>query len=137
MVSNIRLLQCRRARIDRIPLATYKMIERYAAKNKVIAIERLPSRAPGLMEQNDSAQIAAVSDRLFKRSGHQGILVESIHDLADALHHALVAGNLAYGAWRDGGLAIVDVGDASGGANNMLQLGASHVVSCRCPSNCS
>jgi hypothetical protein len=74
---------------DRIPLATYKMIDRYAAKNKVIAIERLPSRAPGLMEQNDSAQIAAVSDRLFKRSGHQGILVESIHDLADALHHAL------------------------------------------------
>ena len=28
-----------------------------------------------------------------------------------ALHHALVAGNLAYGAWRDGGLGIVDVGD--------------------------
>ena len=28
-----------------------------------------------------------------------------------ALHHALVAGNLAYSAWRDGGLAIVDVGD--------------------------
>jgi hypothetical protein len=28
-----------------------------------------------------------------------------------ALHHGLVAGNLAYAAWRDGGLAIVDVGD--------------------------
>ena len=28
-----------------------------------------------------------------------------------ALHHALVAGNLAYSAWRDGGLAIVDVAD--------------------------
>ena len=28
-----------------------------------------------------------------------------------ALHHALVAGNLAFSAWRDGGLAIVDVGD--------------------------
>jgi hypothetical protein len=28
-----------------------------------------------------------------------------------ALHHGLVAGNLAYTAWRDGGLAIVDVGD--------------------------
>ena len=26
-----------------------------------------------------------------------------------ALHHGLVAGNLAYTAWRDGGLAIVDV----------------------------
>ena len=30
-----------------------------------------------------------------------------------ALHHALVAGNLAYGAWRDGGLGIIDVGDAT------------------------
>ena len=30
-----------------------------------------------------------------------------------ALHHALVAGNLAYGAWRDGGLTILDVGDPS------------------------
>ena len=28
-----------------------------------------------------------------------------------ALHHALVAGNLAYGAWRDGGLAVLDVAD--------------------------
>jgi hypothetical protein len=30
-----------------------------------------------------------------------------------ALHHALVAGNLAYGAWRDGGLTVLDVGDPS------------------------
>jgi hypothetical protein len=30
-----------------------------------------------------------------------------------ALHHALVAGKLAYGAWRDGGLAVIDVGDPS------------------------
>jgi hypothetical protein len=28
-----------------------------------------------------------------------------------ALHHALVTGNLAYSAWRDGGLAVLDVGD--------------------------
>ena len=28
-----------------------------------------------------------------------------------ALHHALTAGNLAYSAWRDGGLAVIDVGD--------------------------
>jgi hypothetical protein len=28
-----------------------------------------------------------------------------------ALHHALVAGDLAYSAWRDGGLAIVNVAD--------------------------
>jgi len=28
-----------------------------------------------------------------------------------ALHHALVAGNVAYGAWRDGGLTSIDVSD--------------------------
>ena len=28
-----------------------------------------------------------------------------------ALHHMLIAGNLAYGAWRDGGLTILDVSD--------------------------
>ena len=28
-----------------------------------------------------------------------------------ALHHALVAGTLAYAAWRDGGLTVLDVGD--------------------------
>jgi hypothetical protein len=30
-----------------------------------------------------------------------------------ALHHAIVAGNLAYAAWRDGGMTILDVSDAS------------------------
>jgi hypothetical protein len=28
-----------------------------------------------------------------------------------ALHHAIVAGNLAYAAWRDGGLTVLDVSD--------------------------
>jgi len=28
-----------------------------------------------------------------------------------ALHHAIIAGNLAYGAWRDGGLTVHDVSD--------------------------
>ena len=28
-----------------------------------------------------------------------------------AAHHAIVAGHLAYGAWRDGGLTVHDVGD--------------------------
>jgi hypothetical protein len=28
-----------------------------------------------------------------------------------ALHHVVVAGNLAYGAWRDGGLTVLDVAD--------------------------
>jgi hypothetical protein len=32
-----------------------------------------------------------------------------------ALHHALVAGNLAYAAWRDGGLTVLNVGDHNAG----------------------
>jgi len=74
---------------DRIPLATYKTIESYAANGKVIALEKMPSRAPGLMEQNDSAEIATISNRLFKESGQQGVFLDSIGGLADALHHAL------------------------------------------------
>ncbi|WP_174275253.1 LVIVD repeat-containing protein [Sphingomonas bacterium] len=30
-----------------------------------------------------------------------------------ALHHALVAGDIAYGAWRDGGLVLLDIADKS------------------------
>jgi hypothetical protein len=30
-----------------------------------------------------------------------------------ALHHALVDGDIAYGAWRDGGLTVMDVSDAA------------------------
>ncbi len=28
-----------------------------------------------------------------------------------ALHHAIIAGNIAYGSWRDGGLTVLDVND--------------------------
>jgi hypothetical protein len=45
--------------------------------------------APGLRQQNDSAEIAALSDRLFKAAGHRGIFLGSIAQLADALHTAL------------------------------------------------
>jgi hypothetical protein len=75
---------------DRIPISTYKKIESYAATaGKVIALEKLPSRAPGLMDQNTSAEIASLSERLFRGSSHQGIFVNSLGDLADALHKAL------------------------------------------------
>jgi hypothetical protein len=75
---------------DRIPLAAYRKIEGYAAsQGKVIALEKLPSLGPGLMEQNTSAEISALSHRLFRGASHKGILVDSIGDLAGALHHAL------------------------------------------------
>ena len=74
----------------RIPLQTYKKIESFAASSgKVIAMDSLPTLAPGLMEQNDSAEIAAVSERLFKADGHRGMFIASTAELADVLHAAL------------------------------------------------
>jgi len=74
---------------DRIPFATYKKVESYAAMGKVIAIEKLPSLGPGLKQQDTSAEIAALSSRLFKDADHKGIFIGSAADLADTLHHAL------------------------------------------------
>ncbi|MGD0789363.1 MAG: glycosyl hydrolase [Terracidiphilus sp.] len=75
---------------DRIPLETYKKIESYATgSGKAIAIGRLPSLAPGLLEQSDSAQIASLSAKLFNESGHRGILLDSYAALPGALHGAL------------------------------------------------
>ena len=74
---------------DRIPLATYKEIESYASTGKVIAIGKLPSLAPGLMEQNNSAEIASLSQGLFQKDGHAGIFVNSVEQLPEALNNGL------------------------------------------------
>lgn len=75
---------------ERIPLAAYRAIERYAAAGgKVIAIGKTPSLAPGLLQQNESPEIAALSKKLFTASGHEGVLLASVGGLPDALHHAL------------------------------------------------
>jgi len=75
---------------DRIPLGTYKKIVSYAsASGRVIAVEKLPSLGPGLMDQNTSAEIAGISERLFRADGHHGVFVNSLADLPDALRHAL------------------------------------------------
>ncbi len=75
---------------ERIPLAAYRRIERYAmAGGHVIAVGRLPSLAPGLLEQGNSPAVAATSARLFRNAGHLGVAVESISELAGALHRAL------------------------------------------------
>jgi hypothetical protein len=75
---------------QRIPLDAYKKIEKYAASSgKLIALESLPSLAPGLKDQSDSKEIAALSDQLFKSSSHPGILLDSLKELPDALHQAL------------------------------------------------
>ena len=75
---------------ERIPLATYKRVASYAAASgKVIAVEKLPSLAPGLKEQDTSAEIAELSAKLFKNANHEGVFVASVSELTDALHHAL------------------------------------------------
>jgi len=75
---------------NRIPLATYKKIANYAATGgKVIATSKLPTLAPGLKEQNDSTEIAALSAKLFESSDHAGVLIGSLGELTDALHRAL------------------------------------------------
>jgi hypothetical protein len=75
---------------DRIPLATYRKIESFAAAGgKVIAIGKLPSLGPGLKEQNDSPEIAALSKKLFTEGASKGVHVESVNDLRDALHRGL------------------------------------------------
>jgi hypothetical protein len=63
---------------ERIPLATYKKIEAYAAgSGKVIAVGKTPSLAPGLMESGDSKEIAAISERLFRGRGQRGMFSEN------------------------------------------------------------
>ncbi len=74
---------------DRIPLATYRKIAAYAATGHVIAIGKLPSLAPGLLEQKDTPAIAALSKKLFADEAHRGVFIGSVSELADALHRAL------------------------------------------------
>ncbi|MGD0295393.1 MAG: glycosyl hydrolase [Terracidiphilus sp.] len=77
--------------VTRMPLSAYQKIEAYAAAGgQVIAIGKTPSLAPGLKEQDASAEIATISGRLFQSSGHKGAVLESTGDLTDALHHALL-----------------------------------------------
>jgi hypothetical protein len=74
----------------RIPLATYNKIAAYAeAGGHVIAIGKLPSLAPGLMDQSDSPQIAALTQELFHSSANTSLALESTTDLPAALHQAL------------------------------------------------
>jgi alpha-L-rhamnosidase len=73
----------------RIPLKTYQKVQAYADSGHLIAIGNLPSLAPGRLEQGQSADIAALSEKLFRMQGHRGVLVDSANDLADALHQAL------------------------------------------------
>jgi hypothetical protein len=76
--------------VSRISLDAFKKIEAYAAAGgKVIAIGKLPSLAPGLMQQCTSAEISALSARLFESTGHKGVELDWTAKLADTLHLAI------------------------------------------------
>jgi hypothetical protein len=74
---------------DRIPLSTYRKISNYALTGKVIAIGKLPSIGPGLKDESSSAEIASLSETLFKAADAKGIFLDSVKQLPAALHSVL------------------------------------------------
>ena len=63
--------------IDRLPLATYRKIEEYARRGGiVIAVNSLPSTAPGLVDaESQTRQIQEISQNLFRANSGPGHLV--------------------------------------------------------------
>ncbi len=77
---------------DLLPLATLIRLEDFVLHGgKVLAIGRLPQRAPGLQAQSESATIAARMRRLFEGSGSNAVLIASTAQLPAALHKMLAA----------------------------------------------
>lgn len=75
---------------DRIPLATVTKITEYInGGGYVVALGKLPSLAPGLREQSESPKVAALMHDLFTRPDHRAVLIPSLDQLPDTLHHAL------------------------------------------------
>jgi alpha-L-rhamnosidase len=75
---------------DRISLVTYTKIKEYVAVGgKVIAIGKAPSIAPGLLDQAQDPKIQSLSTQLFYSKDHKGILLSSLSNLSETLHHAL------------------------------------------------
>ena len=73
--------------VERLPLATYRKIEEYAHKGGVVlAVEGLPSRAPGFLEgPRDSAAVQQISGELFAADAKNARLVEKAADLGEAI----------------------------------------------------
>jgi len=73
--------------IERLPLATYKRIERYAREGGIVlATHRLPARAPGWIEsERDSAAVEQISRQLFAPDARNAQLIEKTSDLGAAL----------------------------------------------------
>jgi len=75
---------------ERIPLAAYKTVAAYAeGQGKLIVLGQEPTLAPGLLDQKDAPAIAALSEKLFRATGHKGTAIDSIAQIGAALHAAL------------------------------------------------
>ena len=73
--------------VERLPLATYQIIEEYARKGGiVIATRRTPSLAPGLLKTKaDTPQVREISRRLFQAHDSIGHFVHEDRELGAAL----------------------------------------------------
>ena len=77
--------------VTRLPLSAYKKIEAFAGTGgKVIAIGKTPTLTPGLMDQDLSGEIAAISQELFQTANGKGILLSGVGGLSEALHRAVL-----------------------------------------------
>jgi hypothetical protein len=75
---------------DRISIVTYTKIKEYASTHgELIAIEKIPSLAPGLLDHGQNFKIQSLSTQLFHSQNHKGVLVSSLADLPAVLHKAI------------------------------------------------
>jgi alpha-L-rhamnosidase len=73
--------------IERLPVATYEPIRRYAQKGgTVIATGSLPSKAPGMLQAaKDSPRVCEISRELFQSAGGKGVFVADERELSTGL----------------------------------------------------
>lgn len=77
--------------VERIPLAAYKKLQEFAqGKGIVLAVQRTPAVAPGLLEgERDTAAVQALSKALFEGAGARGKLVGTVAELGTVLRGRL------------------------------------------------
>lgn len=77
--------------VERLPLATYQAIDKYATRGGiVIATRRLPSLAPGFLDADaETRRIQEISQRFFRIQGAIGHFVEDERKLGDTIKSLL------------------------------------------------
>ncbi len=74
---------------DRISLSTAKLLYRHCSDLHIIGLGKMPTLAPGLLDQKDSPQVANVIGHIFQGAECRGQQLDSIADLGATLHKAL------------------------------------------------